>query len=166
MGGRCILFKNKKQPETSFKDGNWQWICYNKPHGSPCKNPWEEVKQSNRKGGRCKGGGMSDTQNVHHNTCRANCAANPKCQSYSWTHTEGDRCILISSIQTEAGPDGSHKWVCFNKPSKPWTEIKQKNGKSGRCGGGGYTDNRNIHHMTCKSSCRANSKCKSYSWSP
>ena len=169
---RCILFSNTKTKGSSFKDGSWEYQCFNKPLGG-CKSTgeWTEIKQSNGKDGRCKSSGsFSDNRNVNGiPACKENCKTSSKCQSFSFASSESNRCILYSSknVPGSSFQDGSHNFRCFNKPEPAeWVEVKQGNGKSGRChSSGGYSDARNVAGVPgCQAKCTSDSKCESFSF--
>ena len=187
---RCMLFSETKKAGSSFKDNNWQWVCLNKPSAPICVfgekcNQWVEVKLSGGGSGRCKDGNqISDTKNVPGAAaCRANCKANSKCKSFTFSQKESNRCILSSEAKTSAFKDHSWQWVCFNKPTEfdptvpvcgsnpkncnKWGEIKISDGNSGRCKDGNQiSDTRNVPGAAaCRANCKTNSKCKSFSFS-
>merc|ERR1712037_821451 len=117
----------------------------------------------------------SDTGGFTLATCQAACVANSKCKSFGYTPSESKgRCMLYSNTKPAktSTKDGSHPWRCFNTPTGPGCrcsapEVKKSNGASGRCrGDNNLSDKGGFNLASCEAACMANSKCKSFGFTP
>merc|ERR1719201_3192601 len=183
---RCILFSKAKAPKTSTKDHSWEWVCKNKPDGILCDEPEPicklsdfEVKKSDGASGRCRGDSTISDKGGFPTlaSCQAACMANSRCNSFGWTPSESKgRCMMYENTKPAktSTKDGSHPWRCFNKPickpkpkcSEP-TEVKKSDGSSGRCRGDStISDKGGFTLASCQAACVANSKCKSFGFTP